>query len=397
MPTPATSPQIPFPAALPVLLSSGYSPTISAVDPAYRQCSQGSTTPPGSRTPTGYVAQKSIEEQFLQKTHADARLSGRPESRVAQQPMMASGGQLLFREALNMGLCEDVLTRLQPGGTNKKFSGSLVVALREQCGITLVSQLFLFRDEQISQLQGVTDEEKQRLKQLCQSLRHEMGMSSDGQRQALPTKNTFIHFEETMLDLTDDANTAFSAKQVMQSAPPMMLERSFHTKWPEMEAKHFAGQCKPCAYFFKNETCRWGGQCSFCHLCPPGEIKARKKEKVKAMRAQDKPDQVYADSATPASRTPPQPGPQVVTPPAVTRNLRTPPQGYGGRTPPAQSGMRAPPFVVAPPLPMASSNYSLHSSNYSQYSDTGWQKTPPRSPLLKPSASDRLVSLWALS
>lgn len=83
---------------------------------------------------------------------------------------------------------------------------------------------------------------------------------------------------------------------------------------------HKAGTCKPCAYFFaKADGCRWHNSCEFCcclsvcerprwsrrqrpsetirdhptpslgsgycvlhqgHLCPPGEIKKRKKQKI---------------------------------------------------------------------------------------------------------------------
>mmetsp|Transcript_144745 Transcript_144745/g.360900 ORF Transcript_144745/g.360900 Transcript_144745/m.360900 type:complete len:348 (+) Transcript_144745:128-1171(+) len=49
---------------------------------------------------------------------------------------------------------------------------------------------------------------------------------------------------------------------------------------------HDRGACKPCAYFHQKEDgCRWGIACEFCHVCLPGEIKKRKREKVKAMKA----------------------------------------------------------------------------------------------------------------
>jgi len=43
-------------------------------------------------------------------------------------------------------------------------------------------------------------------------------------------------------------------------------------------AKHFLGQCKPCA-FANTKGCKDGSECKFCHLCGPGEKKRRKKEK----------------------------------------------------------------------------------------------------------------------
>lgn len=43
---------------------------------------------------------------------------------------------------------------------------------------------------------------------------------------------------------------------------------------------HAHGECRPCAYFWtKKDSCRHRDACEFCHLCPPGEIQRRRKEK----------------------------------------------------------------------------------------------------------------------
>lgn len=42
---------------------------------------------------------------------------------------------------------------------------------------------------------------------------------------------------------------------------------------------HQFGNCKPCAFLY-TKGCGNGVECPFCHLCPPGEKKRRKKEKV---------------------------------------------------------------------------------------------------------------------
>mmetsp|Transcript_41283 Transcript_41283/g.127823 ORF Transcript_41283/g.127823 Transcript_41283/m.127823 type:complete len:253 (-) Transcript_41283:31-789(-) len=47
-------------------------------------------------------------------------------------------------------------------------------------------------------------------------------------------------------------------------------------------ASHFEGRCKPCAFLY--EGCANGTSCKFCHLCPPGELKRRKREKLAARR-----------------------------------------------------------------------------------------------------------------
>jgi len=49
-------------------------------------------------------------------------------------------------------------------------------------------------------------------------------------------------------------------------------------------ALHGTGACKPCAWFWKPGSCQNKDSCSYCHLCPEGELKARKKAKVAMMR-----------------------------------------------------------------------------------------------------------------
>jgi hypothetical protein len=47
---------------------------------------------------------------------------------------------------------------------------------------------------------------------------------------------------------------------------------------------HVTGQCRPCAWYYKPQGCKNRQDCSYCHLCPEGELKQRKKEKITAMR-----------------------------------------------------------------------------------------------------------------
>jgi hypothetical protein len=44
-------------------------------------------------------------------------------------------------------------------------------------------------------------------------------------------------------------------------------------------ALHGTGTCKPCAFFHKADGCQNGRECNHCHLCPPGTLAARRKEK----------------------------------------------------------------------------------------------------------------------
>merc|ERR1711907_760815 len=53
--------------------------------------------------------------------------------------------------------------------------------------------------------------------------------------------------------------------------------------WSVGSAAHESGTCKPCAFLWNDITkpgCQNGQACVFCHLCPPGEVKKRKKEKM---------------------------------------------------------------------------------------------------------------------
>lgn len=43
-------------------------------------------------------------------------------------------------------------------------------------------------------------------------------------------------------------------------------------------AGHKSGICRPCAFMY-TKGCDIGKECTFCHICPPGERKARSKEK----------------------------------------------------------------------------------------------------------------------
>mmetsp|Transcript_65331 Transcript_65331/g.164653 ORF Transcript_65331/g.164653 Transcript_65331/m.164653 type:complete len:174 (+) Transcript_65331:1-522(+) len=47
---------------------------------------------------------------------------------------------------------------------------------------------------------------------------------------------------------------------------------------------HGAGQCKPCAWFWRPQGCENGAECRHCHLCGAGAIKARRKAKAASLR-----------------------------------------------------------------------------------------------------------------
>ena len=47
---------------------------------------------------------------------------------------------------------------------------------------------------------------------------------------------------------------------------------------------HQQGQCRPCAWMWKPRGCQNAESCEYCHLCPEGELKHRKKLKIAAIR-----------------------------------------------------------------------------------------------------------------
>jgi len=74
------------------------------------------------------------------------------------------------------------------------------------------------------------------------------------------------------------------ASQVSQSTslvPSRVIQPS------KGSALHASGRCSACAWFWKPSGCKNGVECGYCHLCPEGEIRRRRKMKNAALRAQD--------------------------------------------------------------------------------------------------------------
>lgn len=69
-------------------------------------------------------------------------------------------------------------------------------------------------------------------------------------------------------------------------APPGLLLGGLPPDVPlsRGSADHHVGGCSPCAWIWKLQGCLRGHECGYCHLCPEGEIKARKKAKQVASR-----------------------------------------------------------------------------------------------------------------
>jgi len=68
---------------------------------------------------------------------------------------------------------------------------------------------------------------------------------------------------------------------------------------------HFLGQCRPCAWHWKPQGCLSGSECVFCHLCPEGTVKLRRKEHLATLN-RDKQVAAAAKAAEKRQRRVPQ-------------------------------------------------------------------------------------------
>lgn len=70
------------------------------------------------------------------------------------------------------------------------------------------------------------------------------------------------------------------------------------SRLPEESAgsgEHGKGKCKPCAWFWRAQGCTNRSACMHCHLCPAGEVKARKKNKLASIRRSVVAEDAYPD------------------------------------------------------------------------------------------------------
>jgi len=115
----------------------------------------------------------------------------------------------------------------------------------------------------------------------------------------LPVKNTFIEFPNTSTPPTGCARVINSCppgtldKENAAGNLPMAPKQPFTPLKGEAEDDLMEGSagsgmhphsCKPCAWFHHARGCQRGDNCEFCHMCPPGEIKRRKKDKYRQLR-----------------------------------------------------------------------------------------------------------------
>mmetsp|Transcript_73685 Transcript_73685/g.203433 ORF Transcript_73685/g.203433 Transcript_73685/m.203433 type:complete len:264 (+) Transcript_73685:81-872(+) len=55
-------------------------------------------------------------------------------------------------------------------------------------------------------------------------------------------------------------------------------------EWSEGAKGHEQGTCKPCAWHWKREGCQKASRCTYCHMCPDGELRRRRWAKLEMRR-----------------------------------------------------------------------------------------------------------------
>lgn len=83
---------------------------------------------------------------------------------------------------------------------------------------------------------------------------------------------------------------------VLEGAPS--LGSRFHGKLAQDGSK----ACDPCVWFWKKGGCTNGTNCKRCHMCPDGEAKIRRKEKMKQKRDTAVADKQFSSSIREAGR-----------------------------------------------------------------------------------------------
>eukprot|EP00421_Protoceratium_reticulatum_P027159 CAMPEP_0168464582 /NCGR_PEP_ID=MMETSP0228-20121227/55654_1 /TAXON_ID=133427 /ORGANISM="Protoceratium reticulatum, Strain CCCM 535 (=CCMP 1889)" /LENGTH=302 /DNA_ID=CAMNT_0008480091 /DNA_START=72 /DNA_END=980 /DNA_ORIENTATION=+ len=88
--------------------------------------------------------------------------------------------------------------------------------------------------------------------------------------------------------LGEAAGSAAAALAAAAPAPPFPAPAWVPELAPDVPSQgsllHMSGTCRPCAWFHKPVGCQSSRECVFCHLCPAGALKAKKKSKLAMKR-----------------------------------------------------------------------------------------------------------------
>mmetsp|Transcript_66092 Transcript_66092/g.158093 ORF Transcript_66092/g.158093 Transcript_66092/m.158093 type:complete len:736 (+) Transcript_66092:149-2356(+) len=162
--------------------------------------------------------------------------------------------------------------------------------------------------------------------------------SSPGRRPPAPVSPTRGHPQGMNYMAAPGSPTCLSTGPVMHSpthgggapapafapaagAPPASSLPSVGSQHHGYIGKDGQPTCRPCAWFQKDGNCLNGRTCGFCHLCPPGELKQRKKQKIARFR---KMEAAGLGGRGAANAGPSSPSRQQAAPLAANANARGP-------------------------------------------------------------------------
>lgn len=112
--------------------------------------------------------------------------------------------------------------------------------------------------------------------QACEEIPLQSSLSTESVLSSLADKSTTSN-----VDFENDSQASTSAAGSTGSPIIGQVE----LVQAKAEALHQNRQCTPCNYYwYKADGCRMGSTCEFCHLCPKGEIKKRKKDKLRQLQ-----------------------------------------------------------------------------------------------------------------
>jgi hypothetical protein len=94
----------------------------------------------------------------------------------------------------------------------------------------------------------------------------------------------------TQVNTSQATSPSYITTQTMAATSPVVTPYASRQPQPsEGSVLHGIGQCRPCAWYWKPQGCANGNNCRHCHLCPEGELKNRKKDKVATLRSGPRP------------------------------------------------------------------------------------------------------------
>jgi len=111
------------------------------------------------------------------------------------------------------------------------------------------------------------------------------GLDATGKSDAEDSSTTGAGSEQELSSDASHGSPRCATPSAVVHFPPGLEERVKQAALPSMGSKmHGTGACRPCAWFYKPGSCQNSHDCKYCHICPEGELKDRKKSKHAILR-----------------------------------------------------------------------------------------------------------------